>query len=216
MTFPLNTSILTLSLPSSTNEDEREYLISDYFVSHPQYVLGDWCERPGSRGKPELSVRWPFAESVVEDVSSLLSDAARELTSVQDHRTSNPRDSVGDAALGDAARPAYSTPSPNGPEQAARDLYTLAKNALTCSQNSLDRATLLRQAQTSISSRHMTPIRLGIELLALADPTTGDPVDDVVLADRRSFPHGEELLDDPALRSLELVDRHTAPSGFPR
>ncbi len=152
MTFPLKTSTLTLSLPSSTNEDEREYHISDYFVMHPQHVLGDWCERPGSRGKPELSVRWPFAGSVVEGVSSLLSDAAKELISVQGHRTSSPSDSVGDTALGDAARPAYSTPSPNGPEQAARDLYTLAKNALACSQDSSDRAALLHQAQVSYAA----------------------------------------------------------------
>lgn len=152
MTFPLKTSTLTLSLPSSTNEDEREYLISDYFVSHPQYVLGDWCERPGSRGKPELSVRWPFAESVVEGVASLLCDAAKELTRVQGHRTSSPCDSFDDAAVGDAARPDYSAPSPDGPEQAARDLYTLAKNALACPQDSPDRATLLRQAQASYAA----------------------------------------------------------------
>ena len=150
MTFPLNTSILTLSLPSSTNEDERKYHISDYFVAHPQHVLGDWCERPSSRGKPELSVRWPFAGSVVEGVSSLLCDAAKELTRVQGHRTSSP--SSGDAALGDAASPAYSTPSPNSPEQAARDLYTLAKNALACSQDSSDRAVLLRQAQADYAA----------------------------------------------------------------
>jgi len=152
VTFPLNTSILTLSLPSSTNEDEREYHISDYFVAHPQHVLGDWCERPSSRGKPELSVRWPFAGSVVEGVLSLLSDAAKELASVQGHRISGPYDSVGDAALGDAARPVHSTPSPNDPEQAARDLYTLAKNALACSQDSLDRATLLSQAQAGYTA----------------------------------------------------------------
>ncbi len=152
MTFPLNTSVLTLSLPSSTNEDEREYHVSDYFVAHPQRVLGDWCERLGSRGKPELSVRWPFAGSVVEGVSSLLHDAAKDLISVQGHRTSNPRDSVGDTALGDAARPTYSTPSPNGPERAARNLYTLAKNALACSQDSPDRATLLRQAQAAYAA----------------------------------------------------------------
>ncbi len=150
MTFPLNTSIITLSLPSSTNEDERKYHISDYFVAHPQHVLGDWCERPSSRGKPELSVRWPFAGSVVEGVSSLLCDAAKELTRVQGHRTSSP--SFGDAALGDAASPAYSTPSPNSPEQAARDLYTLAKNGLACSQDSSDRAALLRQAQAAYAA----------------------------------------------------------------
>ena len=152
MTFPLKTSTLTLSLPSSTNEDEREYHINDYFVAHPQRVLGDWCERSGSRGKPELSVRWPFAGSVVEGVSSLLSDAAKELISVQGHRISSPSDSFGDAALGDAARPVYSASCPDGPEQAARDLYILAKNALACSQDSFDRAALLRQAQDAYAA----------------------------------------------------------------
>lgn len=176
MTFPLATVLLTLSLPSSTDDDEQSYQISEYFAANPRHVLGEWSEREGSRGRLDLSVRWPFVGSVVNGVSSLLHDAAKEIASDvkvksstaasldQSSRAASLDGSIGDFTLGYAAgnvvvqsrsnqsgQPAADSSQPNA-EQSARDLYALAKKALACSQDSADRLPLLRQAQTAYAA----------------------------------------------------------------
>ena len=160
MTFPTLTVPLTLFLPSSTDDDEQRYQISEYFAANPRHVLGEWSEREGSRGRLDLSVRWPFVGSVVDGVSSLLHDAAKEIAnerSSAEHRNNaghfNANYCHNSNVISNSAATSQSDSNNLGSiKLAACNLYALAKKALACSQDSADRLPLLRQAQSSYAA----------------------------------------------------------------
>ena len=163
----INLAEITLVTRSTFGEYSAKYSLNEYFVAHPEMVLGRFEERKAKWGD-ELTVIGGDAEVVAADMLKLCPVSAVEL---------NPLDAANanTATPGLPPRPTHSEPitTPSAAAILAQNIYTATKQALSSGDATAARSlydqftTRFGSLRGAFANGTLTPSREGALLLAL-------------------------------------------------
>ena len=157
---------ITLVTRSTFGEFSAKYSLNEYFVAHPELVLGRFEERKAKWGE-ELTVIGGNAEAVAADMLRLYSAFA--FTDVQNISTATP---------GLPATPTHSEPTLSEAAILAQNIYTATKQALSSGDATAARSlydqftTRFGSLRGAFANGTLTPSREGALLLALENLIT--------------------------------------------
>lgn len=161
----INLAEITVVTRSTFGEYSAEYSLNEYFVAHPEMVLGQFEERKAKWGD-ELTVIGGDAEVVAADMLKLCPVSAVEL---------NPSDAANanTATPGLPPRPTHSEPTLSEAAILAQNIYTATKQALSSGDATAARGLYdqfiarFGSLRGAFANGTLTPSREGALLLAL-------------------------------------------------
>ncbi len=161
----INLAEITVDTRSTFGEYSAKYSLNEYFVAHPEMVLGQFEERKAKWGD-ELTVIGGDAEVVAADMLKLCPVSAVEL---------NPLDAANanTATPGLPPRPTHSEPTLSEAAILAQNIYTATKQALSSGDATAARGLYdqfiarFGSLRGAFANGTLTPSREGALLLAL-------------------------------------------------